>query len=134
MYIFCEDDELAAFHAKFIMLPFRYGFTLDRWQRSVHFMLKKLAVPNWEKLRIIQLLEGDFNGGLRFLSGCRLMHHADVHKISSESTYGGQSGRSCHDALTRIQLTKEHLRIMRIPSVGINVDASACFLTDSCAT
>ena len=59
--ICCEDDELATFHSRFIMFPFQYGFTLDRWQQSVHFMLKKLAVPKWEKLWIIQLLEGDFN-------------------------------------------------------------------------
>ena len=55
------------------------------------------------------------------------MQYADVHNISSNSTYGGRAGKSCHDALARIQLTKEYLRIMRIPAVGIDVDASACF-------
>ena len=125
--LFCEDDELAELHAKFIMLPFRYGFTLERWQQSVHFMLQKLAIPTWEKLRIIQLMEGDFNGGLRYLFGRRLMHYADKMKISSESTYGGRKGKNCHDALARIQLAKERLRIMRTPSIGIDVDASACF-------
>ena len=109
------------------MLPLRYGFTLNRWQQSVHFMLKKLAIPKWEKLRIIQLLEGDFTRGLQFLFGRRLMQYVDVHKISSDSTYGGRAGRSCHDALSRIQLAKEYLRTMRIPSIGIDVDASACF-------
>ena len=125
--MFCDDDELAEFHAKFIMLPFRYGFTLDRWQQSVHFMLQKLAVPKWEKLRIIQLMEGDFNGGLRYLFGRKLMQYADSTNISSDSTYGGRKRKSCHDALARIQLTKERLRIMRTPSIGIDVDASACF-------
>ena len=125
--IFCEDDALATFHSRFIMLPFRYGFSLDRWQQSVHFMLKKLATPRWEKLRIIQLLEGDFNGGLRYLFGRRLMRYADKHKISTDSTYGGRTGKNCHDALLRLQLAKEYLRIMRIPSIGVDVDASACF-------
>ena len=125
--IFCEDDELAELHAKFIMLPFRYGFTLDRWQQSVHFMLHKIAIPTWEKLRIIQLMEGDFNGGLRYIFGRKLMHYADATNISSESTYGGRKGKNCHDALARIQLAKEQLRIMRTPSIGIDVDASACF-------
>ena len=55
------------------------------------------------------------------------MHYADVQMISSNSTYGGRSGRSCYDALACIQLTKEHLRLMQIPSMGIDVDASAYF-------
>ena len=70
-------------------------------------MLQKLAIPTWEKLRIIQLLEGDFNGGLQYLFGRKLMHYADVTNISSESTYGGRKGKNCHDALARIQLAKD---------------------------
>ena len=62
--MFCLDDDLAKLHAIFIYLPFRYGFSLNRWQNSVHFMLMKIDVPLWEKLQIIQLLKGDFNGGL----------------------------------------------------------------------
>ena len=37
--MFCLDDELAEMHATFIELPFKYGFSLTRWQQSVHFML-----------------------------------------------------------------------------------------------
>ena len=74
--MFFEDDELAEFHATIIYLPFKFGFTLTRWQHSVHFMLQKISVPLWEKLRIIQLLEGDFNGGLRYLFGRKLMDYA----------------------------------------------------------
>ena len=88
--IFCPDDELAKFHATFIYLPFRYGFSLKRWQHSVHFMLMKIEVPLWEKLRIIQLVEGDFNGRLRFLFGRKLMHFSANTKISSDATYGGR--------------------------------------------
>ena len=72
--MFCLDDDLATLHASFIYLPFKYGFLLKRWQNSVHFMLMKIEVLLWEKLRIIQLLEGDFNGGLRYIFGCKLMH------------------------------------------------------------
>ena len=125
--MFCEDDDLAAFHALFIMMPFRYGFTLTRWQQSVHFMLQKISVPKWEKLRIIQLMEGDFNGGLRYLFGRKLMRYADTTNINSESTYGGRKSKNCHEALARIQMAKESFRIMRIPAISIDVDASACF-------
>ena len=48
--MFCLDDDLATMHASFIFLPFKYGFSLKRWQQSVHFMLMKIEVPLWEKL------------------------------------------------------------------------------------
>ena len=83
--IFCLDDDMAKLHATFIYLPLRYGFSLLRWQNSVHFMLTKIDVPLWEKLRIIQLLEGAFNGGLRFIFGRRLMHYSVQTKISSDA-------------------------------------------------
>ena len=95
--IFCEDDQLAEFHATFMHLPFKYGFSLKRWQQSIQFMLLKLDVPLWEKLRIIQLLEGDFNGGLRYIFATTMMHYADVKKTSSDLTYRGRFGRNCHD-------------------------------------
>ena len=125
--IFCLDDELANFHATFIYLPFRYGFSLKRWQHSVHFMLMKIDVPLWEKLMIIQLLEGDFNGGLRFLFGRKLMKYSVKTKTSSDATYGGRPGRSCHDALLRIQLSMEFCRIQRIMAAFMDIDATACF-------
>ena len=57
--IFCLDDDLAKLQTTINYLPFRYGFSLKRWQQSVHFMLMKIDVPLWEKLRIIQLLKGE---------------------------------------------------------------------------
>ena len=125
--IFCLDDDLAKLHATFIYLPFRYGFSLKRWQQSVHFMLMKIDVPLWEKLRIIQLLEGDFNGGLRYIFGRKLMKFSVKSKTSSDSTYGGRPGRSCHDALLRIQLSMEFCRIQRLMAAFMDIDATACF-------
>lgn len=100
-----------AFHASIIYLSFKLGFTLTRWQHGVHFMLQKIDVPLREKLRIIQLLEGDVNGGLRYLFGRKLMDYASRPKISSDATYGGRSGKNCHDALSRIQLCMEFLEL-----------------------
>ena len=125
--MFCTDDDLSEFHATIIELPFKYGFSLTRWKQSVHFMLMKTDAPLWEKLRIIQLLEGDFNGGLRYIFGRKLMSYGDTKKISSDSTYGGRGGRSCHDALLRIQLSMEYYRVMRIIAAFLDVDANGCF-------
>ena len=124
---FCEDDQLAEFHATFIRLLFKYGFSLDRWQQSIQFMLLKLSDPLWEKLHIIQLLEGDFNGGLRYIFATKIMHHADVKKTSGDLTYGGRFGRNCHDLLTRVQMFYEFHRIMQWQAVGLDIEAQACY-------
>ena len=125
--IFCEDDDLSDFHATFIWLPFCYGFSLDRWQQSIQFMLLKLKVPLWEKLRIIQLMEGGFNGGLRYISATKMMTYADMKGTSSDFTYGGRHGRNCHDALLPIQLYNEYHKIIRKPAANIDIDAEACY-------
>ena len=124
---FCEDNELAQFYSSFIRLPFKFGFSLDRWKQSIQFMLLKTKVPHWEKLWIMQLLEGDFKGGLRYIFASKLMHHTDVHKTSSNYTFGGRHGKSCHDALLRVQFFYEFHRIMRYPAVGSDINASACY-------
>ena len=90
-------------------------------------MLMKIDVLLWEKLRIIQLMEGDFNGGLRYIFGRKLMHFSIAQKISSDATYEGRPGRSCHDALLQIQLGMEYCRLSRTMAAFMDIDATACF-------
>ena len=68
--IFCLDDDLAKLHATFIYLPFRYGFSLKRWQNSIHFMLMKINVPLWENSALFNYLKGILMGAFSlFLDG-----------------------------------------------------------------
>lgn len=49
-----------------LYLPFQYGFSPKRWQASIHVMLEKVqGQTRIYKLRIIQLLEADFNISLK---------------------------------------------------------------------
>jgi len=123
----CYDPDIAAIHAIFMDMPFRYGFSFPRWQRSIHVLLQKLDQPYANSFRNIQLYEGDFNGALKLLLGRRLMRHADEHQINSDETYGGRKGRNCHELLSRLQYTSEYSRIMRTPMGLLDVDAKGCF-------
>ena len=62
-----QSKYLSDIHATFMSLPFQYGFSLKRWQKSTHVMLPKMNKPYIHKLRIIQLFEGDFNAALKIL-------------------------------------------------------------------
>jgi hypothetical protein len=55
-----EIDEFADLHAKWVSIPFRYGFVIARWLKEIDCMLeKKAGVRKIHILRIIGLIEGD---------------------------------------------------------------------------
>ena len=85
----CERDNIALVHLSIMLVPFKYEFSLNRWQHSFHCMLLKKELPYIDKLRIIQLIEADFNAAMKILLSRRLMRHADHAGANSNHTYGG---------------------------------------------
>lgn len=95
--IFPEISEILAI---MMSLPFVYGFSPTRWRQSVHFIIEKIqGNMTLGKLRIIQLLEEDFNGMLKIKIGRQLMHELENSNTLGDNIYGGRSGRSAHNAL-----------------------------------
>ena len=41
----CESETLAQFNLFFMNIPFKYGFPLTWWLRSLHCMLQKKEMP-----------------------------------------------------------------------------------------
>ena len=126
------DDELCELFAAFIEIPFRYGVTLNRWRNVTHIMLPKKSKPYLNKLRNIQITEGDYNGALKFLIGKKLRQYGDENNASSDHTYGGRNRRNCHQMLKSVQLKNEFSRIRFEPQAYLDVDAVGCF--DNIAT
>jgi hypothetical protein len=125
--ICAEDDYLSTIQSQLMEAPFRYGFTYKEWEVSVHCMLMKDSLPYYNRLRIIQLFEGDLNGALQLLFGRRQMKYMEDNNLNSEATYGGRKGKGCHQALNRIQYTTLYSRTMRQPLGLVDVDATGCF-------
>ena len=123
----CEDDDLCQLHANFIEAAFRIGLPYERWTISYHAMIQKKSKAWANSMRIVQLLEGDYNAGLRYLVQRRGVHHAEIHGLYSGSTYGGRKGRNTHQVLGRIQSTNEYCRLARTPAALADVDAVNCF-------
>ena len=125
--IIAENEHLSTVQAWLMEAPFKHGFTYNEWEISVHCMLMKDELPFIHRLRIIQLFEGDMNGALQLLFGKRQMRYMEQHNLNSDATYGGRKGKSCHQALNRIQYTTLYSRTMRQPMGLIDVDATGCF-------
>ena len=90
-------------------------------------MHKKKDEPYSQKLRIIQLFEGDFNGGLKYLLGRQLMKHATKTGIIDNETYGSRIGRTANEAILNLQLLYDNHRIWKKNLGLLFNDADKCF-------
>ena len=123
----CEREGIARIHAFFIWAAFEYGFTYPRWESSWHCMIQKMRQPLLQKLRIVQLFEGDFNAGLKYLIGRKLMQHMNDKKLHDPETFGSRSGKTAPEALINLQLLFDHCRMWKKPVGCIFNDAIGCY-------
>ena len=123
----CEDKAIAEVHAFFIWSAFALGFSYQRWQVSYHCMIQKLSQPYIHKLRIVQLFEGDFNGGLKYLLGKVFMRHLVQNKAITGSAFGSIPGRDAQEAMQLLQFTYENHRIQKRDLIAMFNDAAGCY-------
>ena len=123
----CERKDIARIHAFFMWAAFELGFTYKRWEQSWHCMIKKLKQPLLPKLRIVQLFEGDFNAGLKYLIGRRMMTHMNTMDLHDPETFGSRTGKTAPEALMNLQLLFDHNRLWKLPTAILFNDAIGCY-------
>jgi hypothetical protein len=78
-----------------INIPVHMGFTPDRWTTVVNAMLEKVPGTPWlHKLRVIHILEADYNLTLKTIFGRRLMKNCEKHGTLGDLQDGFRKGRS----------------------------------------
>ena len=87
---------------------------------------KSEGVRKIHLMRIIGLVETDFNCVLKILYSDRLMANAETAGISTDQ-WGGRKNRDATTCATRGLLAFESARIMKQSSVACSVDAASCF-------
>ena len=122
-----ERRAIAGVHAFFIWAAFQFGFSYDRWEVSWHCMLQKMQDPYVDKLRIIQLFEGDFNAGLKYFLGKLLMQHITQQEFTDPETYGSRTGKSATEALITLQTLFSHSIVWTKPMAMMFNDAAGCY-------
>lgn len=122
-----EVEDFCILLSVMMALPFMYEFSNKRWQHAIDAMLKKLTgVRHIHLMRIIGLVEPDYNCGLKFYYADRLMKNAEASGLSSNQL-GGRANRSAPACATRKLLTLESSRITKT-SIGFgSADKSNCF-------
>ncbi|GFH47803.1 hypothetical protein CTEN210_04279 [Chaetoceros tenuissimus] len=120
------NKELREIYAKLLELPFRYGFTYPRWEKTIQSLLMKETLPFVHRWRILELMEQDYNGVLKLIVGRKFAAH-DQRYFQNRESYGAVKKKSAHDALNSVQNVLEYSRIMRQPIAIAPKDATGCF-------
>jgi Reverse transcriptase (RNA-dependent DNA polymerase) len=122
------DMELCEIMSTLSSLPFEYGFSLQRWERVIQVVLEKVrGTPRIDKIRIIQLVEIDFNQALKKIFGHRLVRHAESKGNIPPSQWGSRPNKSAIDCVLLKRLSYDGLKIMRHTAIIFNNDAKAAF-------
>ena len=122
-----KQDEFAEWLCIMMSLPFQFGFTNTRWTKSVDVMLEKSpGVRHIHRLRIIGLVEADFNTALKILFARKLMWNAEKSGLHNEQ-WGGRPNRTAIDAAMRKMMTFEYGRYMKMTIALFANDQTACF-------
>ena len=122
-----ERERLMRVHSFYIWAAFNLGFSYERWEVSWHCMLQKKDKPYAQKLRIIQLFEGDMNGALKYFMGRMLMRYATSKGIIDSEAYGSRLGKTSIEAIINLQLIFDNHRIWKKNIAMIFNDADGCF-------
>jgi hypothetical protein len=123
-----HNTAFATIHAIMCELPLCYGFAPNRWQMSINAMLIKSSgsLPV-EKLRVIHLLEADFNFVLKLVWGKRLIHFSKDHKLLSDDNAGSRHGQSAHDPSLVKTLALDITRLSKTCIILVDNDAKGCY-------
>ncbi|MGH7974392.1 MAG: hypothetical protein ACREBR_02605, partial [bacterium] len=115
-------------HATMAQLPAQYGFAPLRWQHAIDKMLEKSpGVSKITRLRIIQLLEYDFNFVMKLIIGRRLMWFAQGKGYLRDEQYGSRPGRTASSPVLNKALTYDIIRQTKTVAATFDNDAVGCY-------
>jgi hypothetical protein len=121
-------SQIQMVQAHVINIPTKIGFSPRRWQTVINAMLEKIpGKPFLHKLRVIHILEADYNLTLKNIFGRRLMRNCERHGTLGELQDGFRKGRSTTRTLLHNEIVNDYNKRLRIDNFIGMTDISACF-------
>jgi hypothetical protein len=92
-----------------INLPIQNGFSPKQWQKVVNAMLEKIpGKPMLHKLRVIHILEADYNLALKQIFGRCLLKNCEEHSALGDLQDGFRKGRLTIRTLLLNEITNDY--------------------------
>jgi hypothetical protein len=111
-----------------INLPIQNGFSPQRWRTVVNAMLEKITgKPMLHKLRVIHILEADYNLALKLIFGKRLLQNCEKYDTLGNLQDGFRKGRSTMRTLLLNEITNDYNKRLRVNNYVGMTDISGCF-------
>jgi hypothetical protein len=111
-----------------INIPLQQGFSPQRWQTVINAMLEKIqGKPLLHKLRVIHIMEADYNLALKVIFGKRLMKNCESYGTLGDYQDGFRKGRSTTRTLLHNKLLTDYNKRLRIDNYIGMTDISGCF-------
>jgi hypothetical protein len=121
-------QQIQQVQADIINLPIGRGFLPARWQVIVNTMLEKIEGKPWlHKLRVIHILEADYNLALKEIFGHQLMRNCELHGTLGDRQDGFRKGRSTIRTLLQNKLLNDYNKRLRINNFVGMTYISGCF-------
>jgi hypothetical protein len=117
-----QCDYLSELHSLFTEIATSSGYVVPRWTKGLVVMLeKKPGVILVDKLRAINLLEGDFNYATKLLLGVRMMQNAEQNGLTVPEALGSRKNHDAkelaHNRRLQADISRQQVRPLAVASV-----------------
>ena len=122
------SDQVFLLKAKFLNMAIESGHVYSRWKTIVNAMIEKIpGKPLLNKLRVIHLIESDFNLMTGILWGRRLMAQGERLNQFGDEQGGSRKDRRAQDILLFKHLAYSVVRLTKTNCATFDNDAKSCY-------
>ena len=123
-----KSDDIWKIHLAMFNASVGSGISLPRWWRVENIMIEKIqGTPRLDKLRVIHILEADYNLALKMIWAKRAMSNIEANNMMSNAQCGGRSGRSTLGILISKLMKYDTSARARVLLAMLENDATACY-------
>jgi hypothetical protein len=88
---------------------------------------KTPGVPRLDKLRVIHIIESDFNLWMGIVCGRKMIYQAESMELLGDEQSGSRPGEKCQDVVIFKHMIYSVLRLTRWDGITFDNDAKSCF-------